>query len=504
MSAPVFLPVSPLQTLSRSLRPICITCALAALPATVGADEDRSTFFLHAAPAAGQAPDIASAVAAATEVTRLREEEAARVAAAALAARLAAELEAARLAAEAEAARIAAEARARAEEEARRFAELEAIRLAAEARAARLAAEARAEALAAAEAAALAARLAAEAEAQRLAELEAARIAALVAQCAETAGTPSADVPVSEAAQRAVFDRLRAAFATCQEAVDADPEAGVPLFHLATVAQARGQHREALDLYTRAAEAGVVPAHTRIGDYFNFAIGPIRTDLDRAVAAYETATDMGDRAGMATLAFMYRLGRGVTRDPARAVALFEQAADKGYHFAQVNLAETYLTGEGFPNNTAADLGIPDGQVALPLLAAASEAGNLAAATRLAEIYRDGAVNVPADADQWFNWTNRLAEMGQPEAIAARAWMTEQGISVLPDPRAAALGYVAALETGEVRPEALRAAGGPGGPGWERQTAIEFQLILQERGLYQGPIDGIVGGGTLGAAAGLAP
>jgi hypothetical protein len=134
------------------------------------------------------------------------------------------------------------------------------------------------------------------------------------------------------------------------------------------VAQARGDHREAVALYDRAAAAGIGAAHTRLGDYYNFAIGPIRPDIDRAIAAYRAATDLGDLAGTTTLAFMHRLGRGVPRDPAEMIRLFRIAADQGYHFAQINLAQTYLTGEGVPGGADPALGIPDPRAAVPHLA----------------------------------------------------------------------------------------------------------------------------------------
>ena len=91
----------------------------------------------------------------------------------------------------------------------------------------------------------------------------------------------------------------------------------------------------------------------------------------------------------------------------------------------------------------------------------------------------------------------------PRQSAALAYLREQGIGGPADPVAAAQGYIAALDTGGVDPGDLRAAGGARPPAWDRQTAIEFQLILQARGVYNGAIDGIVGPGTLGGAQALA-
>ena len=370
---------------------------------------------------------------------------------------------------------------------------------------ARDAAAAQAAAIATAQAEAEARRAVVAAEIDRLAaERQAARIAqAAVDACMETVGPPSAEVPVSAAAQAASFDRLRAGFALCQEAATLAPEAGGPLYHLGTLAQARGQHREAMTLYERAAAAGVGPAHTRLGDYYNFGIGGVRADVDRALTAYRAATDLDDPAGMTTLAFMYRLGRGVMRSSGDMIALFQAAAEQGYHFAQLNLGQTYLTGEGVPRDANPVLGIPNPRAAVPYLAQAARAGNMEAAWVLSSVYAEGADGVAPNAPLRLRWTRVAAQAGHPPAIAALAYLLEQGIGAPKDPPAAALGYIAALETGAVVADALRAAGGTRPPGWDRQTAIEFQLILQERGLYLGAIDGIVGPGTLGAARAVA-
>jgi TPR repeat protein len=150
--------------------------------------------------------------------------------------------------------------------------------------------------------------LAAEAEAARLAEEEAARLAAeeeaarlakrkrralqrRQSRSARLAGSgrarsvprvvgpPSAEEPISEEAQRTLFRALAQARDDCTAAARDLPEAGGALFHLATIAQATGEHRQAVRLYERAAEAGEAAALTRLGDYYNFGIRPVREDV---------------------------------------------------------------------------------------------------------------------------------------------------------------------------------------------------------------------------------
>jgi TPR repeat protein len=448
---------------------------------------------------AAEGEDLAQTVAA--QAADAAEEDAARIAAEQEQARIAAEAEAARIAAEEEAARVAAE-----EEAARVAAEEEAARIAAEAEAARIAAEEEAARLAAEEEAA---RLAAEEEAARLAaeaEAEAARIAAAEASlqsCLDIAGAPSAEAPISEAAQRAAFQALARARADCTAAVQDLPEAGGALFHLATIAQATGDHRQAVRLYERAAEAGEAAALTRLGDYYNFGIRPIREDVPRAVEYYEQALAGGDAAAAATLAMMHRLGRGVPRDPVRQMALMTEAAEAGYHFAQYRLARTYLTGEGIPAEAQEALGLPDPVRAIPHLAAAARAGNDDAAREIADLYASGAPGLTPNPFRQFRWVSFLADKGDASAMAQRAFLIERGIGTEYDPERAAAEYVRALETGEIDPGSMRGVVDGAVPPWDRETALAFQRILQARGLYRGALDAQVGPGTLGAARALA-
>ncbi len=449
----------------------------------------------EATEAARLAEEAEAARLAEEEATRLAEEEAARLAAEEEAARLAEE-EAARIAAEEEAARLAEEEAARlaAEEEAARLAEGEAARLAAEEEAARLAAEAEA------------ARLAEEEAARQAAEAEAARIAAAQAaldRCLTTVGPPSAEEPISEDAQRTLFRALAQARGDCTEAARELPEAGGAIFHLATIAQATGEHRQAVRLYERAAEAGEPAALTRLGDYYNFGIRPVREDIDRAVELYEEAVAAGDPAAAATLGMMHRLGRGVPRDPERMIALMEQSADAGYHFAQYRLAQTYLSGEGVADDALAALGLPNPVAAVRHLAGAARAGNDDAARELAALYAAGAPGLNPNPARQFRWTNFLAEKGDTPSMALIGFFYEQGIGVDRDPERAAAEYVRALETGGVDPASMRGTINGAVPRWETETALAFQRILQERGLYLGALDAQVGPGTLGAARALA-
>lgn len=406
---------------------------------------------------------------------------------------------------------LAAESAARAEEEAAqaRTAAVEEALGAFEMLAAETAAR---EAAMIAEAEAAAARAAAVQDATSAFEVLAAESAAraeaaaaaqvALAQCIDIAGEPSAENYPSEQAQAAALNALREALSFCRDAADALPEEGAPFYHLATAAQASGRHRRAVPLYEQAAENGVAAALTRLGDYHNFGLRPVREDAAQAVEFYQQAADAGDPAGTATLAFMYRLGRGVDQDAGEMVRLMQIAADAGYPFAQFNLGQTYLRGEGVPRGEAEALGIPDARRAVPLLVAAANSGNTEAVQDLISLYSDGAEGVPPSDFLRGGWVEILAEGGSAEGIAARGFLYEQGIGRPANPDRAAADYVAALETGDININDLRGTIDGRTPPWARDTAIAFQTILADRGLYTIGIDGDIGPGTRAAARGL--
>ena len=318
-------------------------------------------------------------------------------------------------------------------------------------------------------------------------------------RCREAAGPPDAGTPVSRAALEEYLTALRDARAACEAAVEPEQPAADALFQVGVIRQRTGRHDEALAFFERAAKAGVAAAHTKIGDYYNFGIGPIEEDLDRAVAAYRTAVEMQDAAGMTTLAIMYRLGRGVVQDNAKALDLLKRASGMGYHFAQVRLAQLYLDPEGIPSDEAEALGLPAPGQATPLLGKAALQGNLSAAVELAALHADDGRGVDANPNLHALWTRRAADAGLPEAIKTLGLMHELGRGVDYDPATAAELYVRALETGEVGIDSLRSVESLPRRQWDRQTAIEFQKILIDRGLYTGPLDGIVGFGTKAGA-----
>ncbi len=320
------------------------------------------------------------------------------------------------------------------------------------------------------------------------------------ALCRELAGPATAEVPVSKDAVSAYFRAVRSARAACERAVigpDPDPEA---LFQVAVLMQSDGDHALALEVFGLAAEAGVVAARTKLGDYYNFGTGDVPEDHKLAVAEYRAAADAGDLPAMATLAMMAGVGRGTARDFRQMIDMLEKSANEGYHFAQLRLAAIYMQPNNIPRSLASELGLPDVVKAAEMLEKASVQGNEDASRALKQLYsEDGPVKDPV---QRAALIRRSAQSGDPEAINALGFLFERGEGVDYDPVQAASLYVQAIESGEVSVTEIRGRVDGRVVDWDRPTAIEFQRILQERGLYNGGLDGVVGGGTLGAARGL--
>jgi TPR repeat protein len=166
----------------------------------------------------------------------------------------------------------------------------------------------------------------------------------------------------------------------------------------------------------------------------------------------------------------------------------------------MRLASIYLNPNNIPRSLATELGLPDVVRSVEMLEKAAAQGNEDAARALQQVYApDGPVTDPA---QRAALIRRSAEAGDATAINALGFLHERGDGVDYDPELAASLYVRALESGEVSVNDIRGDIAGRAVPWDDATAVAFQRILQDRGLYTGALDGQVGPGTLGAARGL--
>lgn len=315
--------------------------------------------------------------------------------------------------------------------------------------------------------------------------------------CHEIAGPPQSGAPVSRDAMADYFRTLGRARAHCEAAVIGPAPDAQALFHLAVIMQREGVHERALSLFEMAAEAGIAAAHTKLGDYYNFGIGPVREDYARAVAHYRRAAEGGDAPAKSTLAIMYRIGRGVPKDFDRMFDLLQESAEAGYHVSQYRLAETYMNPQSVPGALARRLDLPDPVKAAELYRMAADQGSVDAKAALAKFHEgNGGFE---DPETRLKWLRNAVEQGDARAINALGFLYEQGEGVDYDPVRAAELYVEALETGNFPVEELRGKINGRWVRWDRETALEFQSILRARGLYRGALDAQVGPGTLGAA-----
>ena len=300
----------------------------------------------------------------------------------------------------------------------------------------------------------------------------------------------------------AYFRTLGRARPHCEAAVIGPEPDREALFHLAVIMQREGAHERALALFGMASEAGLAAARTKLGDYHNFGIGPVEEDHARAVALYRAAAEAGDAPAQSTLAIMYRLGRGVPRDPA-ADGRPARAERRGGLSRLADPAGRDLHGgrRRAPRAGARPrpAGSGQGRRALPRRRRSGQRRGRGGAGGAA----GGGAEAFGDPQARIEWLRHAAEQGEARALNTLGFLHERGEGVAYDPRRAAELYVAALETGDLPAADLRGQIDGRWVRWDRETALAFQAILRERGLYRGPLDAQVGRGTMAAARRLA-
>ena len=204
-------------------------------------------------------------------------------------------------------------------------------------------------------------------------------------------------------------------------------------------------------------------------------------DLDRAVGLYQTAADDGDLRAMVSLAQLYIAGNGVPQQTDVGLALYERAAEGGSADAMINLAVTLFQGNLVPAD-------PDRAIAL--LRRAAEDGSGQALYNLGVLAKDGVIDSPADALEYFL---RAGRSGWMDGWRAAAILLDGGVGVQADPSAASVMLLrgAAEDSGQTL--ALMETHGDQ---LSRQTIAATQTRLQRAGFYTAAIDGLPGPGLM--------
>jgi len=111
----------------------------------------------------------------------------------------------------------------------------------------------------------------------------------------------------------------------------------------------KGEYQKALELYTSAAEQGVVDAQLLLGFlYFNGEA--VAKNYPTAYKWFKKAADQGDARSQSQLGMMYDTGEGVPQDFKTAAFWYDKAARQNFGQAQDALGLMYALGQGVPKN----------------------------------------------------------------------------------------------------------------------------------------------------------
>lgn len=243
---------------------------------------------------------------------------------------------------------------------------------------------------------------------------------------------------------------------------------------------------DALPFFRRAAEAGLVEAEFEMGWAYENGLGTAQ-DYAQAAMWYQRAADQGDKLAMNNLGWLYSEGHGVERDPERAVALYRPGAEAGIAIAQYNMGWALQNGVGIAQDALA---------AADWYSRAADNGETFAMLNLGYMYLfgEGVTRDPAGALSLFR---RADEAGSVEAKSYIGELYEYA-SEYYDPDNAAWYYVRALKGGDEWPITRATAD------WDNATARAVQRILKDNGFYTGPIDGVMGAGSVEAMKRVLP
>lgn len=223
---------------------------------------------------------------------------------------------------------------------------------------------------------------------------------------------------------------------------------------------------------------GVPEAQHDMGAIYVSGHGQIKADLDRAVFWFTEAANNGIANAKYNLGVLYHQGIGVEPNIARAIELYKQAADIGHPEAQYNLGIAYIEGIGVAYT--------------PYRAAyyfekAASTGIIEAAYNLGLIYENGLLG-ETQPDKALMWYKRAADEGSQEAssaleqLAVSLGIERQDIDRIVE------NVSEENNTAQKLSQATES----------KETVANIQKELMNKGLYPGPVDGMIGPNTKSA------
>jgi TPR repeat protein len=214
---------------------------------------------------------------------------------------------------------------------------------------------------------------------------------------------------------------------------------------------------------------GVPEAQHDMGAIYIAGRGAVKQNLERAVFWFQEASNNGVANAKYNLGVLYHQGLGVAASLSKAISLYKDAAEMGHPEAQYNLGIANIEGIGVPYNPGN---------AAQYFEKAAEQGVVEAAYNLGLIYENGLLG-EAQPDIALTWYKYASDAGSPEAKSAMQQLaTSLGVGLEDITRI--IENVKRSHTSFANAQ-------------DKSSLIaSTQSELMRRGLYPGPVDGMLG------------
>ncbi|MBI1385812.1 MAG: SUMF1/EgtB/PvdO family nonheme iron enzyme [Rhizobiales bacterium] len=293
-----------------------------------------------------------------------------------------------------------------------------------------------------------------------------------------TAPAPALPAPGPDAPSKSWWESL---FGTSRPAEPAltscDEAAARPGSLAARRLGIKGVEFEMLDAASAHTECGIALARYQDAARLKTWLGRVFDKAEQheeAVRLYTEAAEAGEPIAMVNLGNKYLEGRGVDTDEAAALAWYRKAANAGEPWGMYELGQFY--------RHRADVqsirnGVPYAETpaeARRWYVMAANAGLVDAMLKMGNIVPDH------EAKDWYR---KAADAGSPMGMWQLALLERPELRTLEGGG----GLFLAVLAGD--PNVLRASESNS---WEKEAAAGLQRLLAARGVYSGPIDGVIG------------